>query len=168
MQDAIGRKWQCSTIQLDFNLPERFEMEYVDAANTRQRPIMIHRALLGSIERFFGILTENYAGAFPCWLAPIQARLMPVNADAEAHCVDLARQLRDQGIRADVATGAKIGKSVRDAQMEKVPVMVVVGPRDIEAGVVSVRTFGDDAVTEMPQGELVDRLLRCNTERTAF
>jgi threonyl-tRNA synthetase len=102
VQDAIGRKWQCSTIQLDFNLPERFGMEYVSAENTRQRPIMIHRALLGSIERFFGILTENFAGAFPLWMAPLQCRLLPVNAECEGACQDLLAQLKDSRLRADM------------------------------------------------------------------
>lgn len=102
VQDAIGRKWQCSTIQLDFNLPERFEMEYVDAENTKQRPIMIHRAILGSIERFFGILTENYMGAFPVWLAPVQCRLLPVNAACEEFCTGLLDQLKAAGVRAEM------------------------------------------------------------------
>jgi hypothetical protein len=102
MQDAIGRKWQCSTIQLDFNLPERFGIEYVDADNVKKRPIMIHRALLGSIERFFGILTENYAGAFPVWLAPLQCRLLPVNAECEAACQGLLGKLKDARVRAEM------------------------------------------------------------------
>lgn len=102
MQDAIGRKWQCSTVQLDFNLPERFDMHYIDRDNNKQRPIMLHRAILGSIERFFGILIENYAGAFPAWLAPVQCRILPVNADCKEHCEKLLRRMKDRGIRADM------------------------------------------------------------------
>jgi threonyl-tRNA synthetase len=100
LQDAIGRKWQCSTIQLDFNLPERFGMEYTTPENTKERPIMIHRAILGSIERFFGVLTENYAGAFPLWLAPEQVRLLPVNADAEEFCRGVLERLKAARVRA--------------------------------------------------------------------
>jgi threonyl-tRNA synthetase len=102
LQDSIGRKWQCSTIQLDFNLPERFDMEYVDKENTRQRPIMIHRAVLGSVERFFGILTEDCAGAFPAWLAPMQCRVLPVNTACEEHCYDFVTRMKQAGIRADM------------------------------------------------------------------
>lgn len=102
VQDAIGRKWQCSTIQLDFNLPERFEMTYIDSENEKQRPIMVHRAILGSIERFFGILTENYAGAFPTWLAPVQCRLLPVNAGCEEYCHKLKQTLRSAGVRVEL------------------------------------------------------------------
>jgi hypothetical protein len=102
VQDAIGRKWQCSTIQLDFNLPERFEMQFVASDNTKQRPIMIHRAILGSVERFFGILTENYAGAFPAWLAPVQCQLLPVSESCEDFCEALMKQMRQSGLRAEM------------------------------------------------------------------
>jgi threonyl-tRNA synthetase len=102
VQDAIGRKWQCSTVQLDFNLPERFDIVYHDSDTVRQRPIMLHRAILGSIERFFGILIENYAGAFPAWLAPVQCRLLPVNEACEAYCSELRQRMKDAGIRVDM------------------------------------------------------------------
>lgn len=102
LQDSIGRKWQCSTIQLDFNLPSRFEMEYVDRENTKQQPIMIHRAIFGSIERFFGILTEDCAGAFPTWLAPVQCRLLPVNSSSEDFCSEYVKRMKAEGIRADM------------------------------------------------------------------
>ena len=102
MQDAIGRRWQCSTCQLDFNLPERFDLSYVDADGTEQRPIMVHRAIFGSIERFFGILIENFAGAFPAWVAPVQCRVLPVNQECEEFCSDLVKRMKTQGIRADM------------------------------------------------------------------
>ena len=102
VQDAIGRKWQCSTIQLDFNLPQRFGMQYIDSENVKQQPIMIHRAILGSIERFFGILTENFAGAFPAWLAPVQCRVLPVNAACEDYCQELKQTLLNAGVRVEM------------------------------------------------------------------
>eukprot|EP01025_Chloroclados_australasicus_P026768 TRINITY_DN26588_c1_g2_i1.p2 TRINITY_DN26588_c1_g2~~TRINITY_DN26588_c1_g2_i1.p2 ORF type:complete len:172 (+),score=13.82 TRINITY_DN26588_c1_g2_i1:1-516(+) len=143
-------------------------MEYIDRENNRQRPIMIHRAVLGSIERFFGILTENYAGAFPLWLAPVQVRLLPVNAKCEDYCADLLRQLKDSGVRAEMAAGEKLGKSIRNAELDKVPVVCVIGQRDIDAGVVSVRTYSEGEVGQMPVAELCERLRRANAERTGF
>lgn len=109
MQDSIGRKWQCSTIQLDFNLPARFEMEYVDRENTKQQPIMIHRAIFGSIERFFGILTEDCAGAFSTWLAPVQCRLLPVNSGSEEFCSEYVKRMKAEGIRAEMVRPAPPG-----------------------------------------------------------
>ena len=102
LQDSIGRKWQCSTIQLDFNLPQRFEMEYTDRENNKQQPIMIHRAIFGSVERFMGILTEDCMGAFPAWLAPLQCRVIPVNAACEDACQDLVEELKASGCRVDM------------------------------------------------------------------
>lgn len=138
--DAIGREWQLSTIQCDFTLPERFELEYVGQDGDRHRPVMVHRAILGSLERFIGVLTEHYAGAFPTWLAPVQARVLTVtdaqNAFAEEACSELIRQ----GIRAEVDTrNEKLGFKVREAQLAKIPYMLVVGDKEVEAGSVNVR-----------------------------
>ena len=142
-RDALGRSWQMSTIQLDFNFPERFELEYTAADGSRQRPVMIHRALFGSIERFFGILTEHYAGAFPAWLAPVQVVGIPV-ADAHVEYLeDVAKQLKSHGIRVEVdASDDRMAKKIVTQTNQKVPFMLLAGDRDVEAGAVSFR-FGD-------------------------
>ncbi|NJM20019.1 MAG: threonine--tRNA ligase [Richelia sp. RM2_1_2] len=141
IQDAIGRLWQCSTIQVDFNLPERFDMQYVADDDTKQRPIMIHRAIFGSIERFFGILIENYAGDFPLWLAPIQCRLLPVSDEVREYAESAAKELHKEGLRVEVdSSGERLGKQIRNAQLEKIPVVAVVGKREMENQNLSVRT----------------------------
>jgi threonyl-tRNA synthetase len=138
--DAIGRLWQLTTIQCDFALPERFELEFMGEDNQRHRPVIIHRAILGSIERFTGVLTEHYAGAFPMWLAPEQVRIVAIADRHSEHARDLASRLKDAGLRAGVDDGNQtVSKKVRDAQILKVPYVLVVGDREIEAGTVSVR-----------------------------
>lgn len=143
IKDAIGRKWQCSTVQVDFNLPERFGLEYTDKDGARQRPIMIHRAILGSIERFFGILVENYAGAFPLWLAPVQLRLLPVSDDFVPYCQEVAAAMRAEGLRVEVMGRNSMGKMIRNAEKAKTPVMAVVGAKEVEGRTLSVRTYAD-------------------------
>ncbi|MDK6419059.1 threonine--tRNA ligase [Actinotignum timonense] len=139
-RDAIGRTWQMSTIQLDFNLPERFGLEYTAPDGSRQRPVMIHRALFGSIERFLGVLVEHYAGAFPAWLAPVQVRLVPVAETFNEYCEDIARRLREQHIRAEVDTSDdRFGKKIRNAAKEKIPFTLIAGGDDVDAGAVSFR-----------------------------
>ncbi|MEL6461599.1 MAG: threonine--tRNA ligase [Cyanobacteria bacterium J06621_15] len=141
IQDAIGRLWQCSTIQVDFNLPERFDMQYVADDDTKKRPIMIHRAIFGSIERFFGILIENYAGDFPLWLAPIQCRLLPVSDEVREYAESVAEELHKEGLRVEVdGSGERLGKQIRNAELEKIPVVAVVGKREMENQSLSVRT----------------------------
>ncbi len=141
IRDAIGRLWQCSTIQVDFNLPERFDMEYVAADGSRKRPIMIHRAIFGSLERFFGILIENYAGLFPLWLAPVQVRLLPVSDKQRDYADQWVQQLKKQGFRAEVdQSGDRLGKMIRTAELEKIPVIAVIGKREVESETLSVRT----------------------------
>jgi threonyl-tRNA synthetase len=143
VKDALGRSWQMSTIQLDFNFPERFELEYTAADGSRQRPVMIHRALFGSIERFFGILTEHYAGAFPAWLAPVQVVGIPVADGHIPYLNGLATQLKMHGIRAEVdASDDRMAKKIVNHTNQKVPFMLVAGDRDVEANAVSFR-FGD-------------------------
>lgn len=143
VKDALGRTWQMSTIQLDFNMPERFELEYTAADGSRQRPVLIHRALFGSIERFFGVLTEHYAGAFPAWLAPVQVVGIPV-ADAHVEYLeDVAAQLKTHGVRVEVdASDDRMAKKIVNQTNQKVPFMLLAGDRDVEAGAVSFR-FGD-------------------------
>jgi threonyl-tRNA synthetase len=139
-KDAIGRTWQMSTIQVDFQLPQRFELEYVANDSTRQRPVMIHRALFGSIERFFGVLTEHYAGAFPPWLAPVQAIGIPVADTFNDYLDGVMKQMRAAGIRVDLDTSDdRMQKKVRNAQMQKIPFMVIAGEEDVSAGAVSFR-----------------------------
>ena len=140
LSDSLGRTWQCGTIQLDMQMPERFELEYVGEDGEKHRPIMIHRALLGSIERFIGVITEHFAGAFPTWLSPVQVKVLPVTDRAADYAKGIASQLDDQGFRVEVdGRNEKIGRKIRDAQLEKIPYMLVVGDRDMEAGTVSVR-----------------------------
>ena len=140
LADSLGRTWQCGTIQLDMQMPERFELEYVGEDGEKHRPIMIHRALLGSIERFIGVITEHFAGAFPTWLNPVQVKVLPVTDRAAEYAKDVAEKLDAQGFRVEVdGRNEKIGKKIREAQLEKIPYMLVVGDRDMEAGTVSVR-----------------------------
>ena len=146
VKDAIGREWQMSTIQFDFNLPERFHLTYHGDDGKEHQPYMVHRALLGSLERFFGVLVEHYAGAFPLWLAPEQARVLPISEKVLPAAETLAETLRGAGFRVKVdRSSEKLGAKIRDAQMEKVPYMLILGAREAEAGVVSVRhrTAGD-------------------------
>eukprot|EP00798_Chlamydomonas_sp_ICE-L_P007424 gene7424-557_t len=168
IQDAIGRKWQCSTIQLDYNLPARFEMEYTDAANTKQAPIMIHRAIFGSIERFFGILTENYAGAFPVWLAPMQVRMLPINDEVMPYCQEVLATLRAAGIRAEILGGASLPKLVRNAQKAKIPVVCIVGKQEVEDKTLSVRLHGSIELGAMPKEKLMAKVQRAIAEKGAF
>ncbi len=143
VKDALGRSWQMSTIQLDFNMPDRFELEYTAADGSRQRPVLIHRALFGSIERFFGILTEHYAGAFPAWLSPVQVVGIPVADEHIAYLEDVAAQLRSRGVRVEVdASDDRMAKKIVNHTAQKVPFMLLAGDRDVEAGAVSFR-FGD-------------------------
>jgi len=144
IKDALGRPWQLGTIQFDFNLPERFNLSYIGEDGKEHQPYMVHRALLGSLERFFGILIEHYAGAFPVWLAPEQVRVLPITAGQLEYARGIERRLREADVRVTVdADNEKLGAKIRKAQLEKVPYMLVVGGRDAEAGVVSVRSRAD-------------------------
>ncbi|MDQ2725553.1 MAG: threonine--tRNA ligase [Actinomycetota bacterium] len=145
VRDAIGRRWQVSTLQVDLQMPQRFDMSYVGADNNRHRPFMIHRALFGSIERFFAILVEHYAGAFPTWLAPVQVRILPVRDDHQGYAEQVATRLRSQGFRVDVvAADEPLGGRVRRGKIEKLPYVLVVGDDDVEAGTVGVNRRGED------------------------
>jgi threonyl-tRNA synthetase len=144
--DAIGRSWQLTTVQFDFNLPARFGLEYVGEDGARHQPLMVHRALLGSIERFFGVLIEHYAGAFPAWLAPVQAKVLPVSEKFEEYAKQVTEQLAGAGFRVLLDNrNEKLQAKIRDAQLEKVPYMLIVGGKEAEASTVSVRhrTKGD-------------------------
>ncbi|WP_246118229.1 threonine--tRNA ligase [Corynebacterium canis] len=156
-RDAIGRTWQMSTVQLDFNLPERFNLEYTASDGTKKRPIMIHRALFGSIERFFGVLLEHYAGAFPAWLAPHQVVGIPVADDFVPHLEDVCAKLRERGIRAEVDTSDdRMQKKIRNHTTGKVPFMLLAGARDVAAGAVSFRFLDGSQVNGVPVAEAVE------------
>ena len=159
IKDALGRPWQLGTVQFDFNLPERFDLVYTGADGKEHRPYMVHRALLGSIERFFGILIEHYAGAFPAWLAPEQARILPVSDKAIGYAEKVCALLRGEGFRVDIdRTPEKLGAKIREAAMQKVPYQIVVGPRDEAAGTVSVRSRADGDLGAMGAEAFAARL----------
>lgn len=159
IKDALGREWQCGTVQLDFQLPARFELEYVATDGSRQKPVMIHRALLGSIERFMAILIEHHAGAFPMWLAPVQARVLSVSEKAAAYAEEVAAALKAGGVRAEADLGAdKLGAKIRKAQMDKIPYMLVVGEKDMTARVVSPRTREGQQLPACSIDDIVRRL----------
>ncbi|MBC5798047.1 threonine--tRNA ligase [Sphaerospermopsis sp. LEGE 00249] len=159
IKDAIGRLWQCSTIQVDFNLPQRFEMEYIASDGSRQQPIMIHRAIFGSLERFFGILIENYAGDFPLWLAPVQLRLLPVSDDCREYATSVANDLQKSGFRVELdRSGERLGKQIRTAELEKIPVVAVVGKKEVENKTLSVRSRKSGDLGVLNLAELVKYL----------
>ncbi|MBU3734455.1 MAG: threonine--tRNA ligase [Candidatus Planktophila sp.] len=166
-KDAIGRTWQMSTIQVDFQLPQRFELEYSAADGTRQRPVMIHRALFGSIERFFGVLTEHYSGAFPPWLAPVQAIGIPVADTFADYLGEVMIQMRKAGIRAELdASDDRMQKKVRNAQMQKIPFMVIAGEEDQKAGAVSFRYRNGEQKNGIPIADAIAEIKKVVAERT--
>ena len=155
-KDAIGRTWQMSTIQVDFQLPQRFELEFAAADGSRQRPVMIHRALFGSIERFFGVLTEHYSGAFPPWLAPVQVMAIPVAEAFTDYLEGVVKQMKSAGIRAELdASDDRMQKKVRNAQMQKIPYMIIAGEEDMQAGAVSFRYRNGDQKNGIPIAEAI-------------
>ena len=166
-KDAIGRTWQMSTIQVDFQLPQRFELEYSATDGTRQRPVMIHRALFGSIERFFGVLTEHYSGAFPPWLAPVQAIGIPVADTFGDYLGDVIQQMRKAGIRAELdSSDDRMQKKVRNAQMQKIPFMVIAGEEDQKAGAVSFRYRNGEQKNGIPIKDAIAEIKKVVQERT--
>lgn len=159
--DAIGRTWQCATVQLDFSMPERFELEYVDEDGTRKRPVMIHRTVLGSLERFIGVLLENYAGALPAWLSPVQVSLLPVADRHVEYCEKIAKELSEASVRTSLDDSKEsVGKKIRNAEMQKSPYMLVVGDKEIESGKLSVRSYVDGDLGEMSLDMLVKQVLK--------
>ncbi|WP_372403432.1 threonine--tRNA ligase [Sanguibacter suaedae] len=165
-KDAIGRTWQMSTIQLDFNLPEKFDLEYAAADGTRQRPVMIHRALFGSIERFFAVLTEHYAGAFPAWLAPVQVLAVPVAEPFNDYLADVVAQLRTHGIRAELDDSSdRFAKKIRTASTQKIPFVLIAGGEDAEAGAVSFRYRDGRQDNGVPVAEAIDRVVAAVRDR---
>ena len=156
--DVLGRLWQLSTVQFDFNMPARFEMEYVGEDGERHRPVMVHRALFGSVERFFGVLVEQYAGAFPLWLAPVQAGIIPISERHEAYANELMAKLQKAGLRVEVDhRNEKMNAKIRDYTLQKIPYLLIVGDKEAEAGAVSLRVRGQGDKGSMPFEEFVNR-----------
>ena len=159
IEDSLGRTWQCGTIQLDMNLPERFQIDYVGEDGQKHRPIMIHRACFGSMERFIGILTEHYAGAFPTWMAPVQVKILPISEKHVEYAKELAKQMHRDYVRVEVDDRSeKIGYKIRQAQMAKVPYMLVVGDKEVEEGTVNVRKHGGDELGSVPFEEFFNSI----------
>ena len=168
IEDAIGRMWQCSTIQLDFNLPERFKLDYIAADGSKQRPIMIHRAIFGSLERFFGIMTENYAGDYPFWLAPEQVRLLPVTDEVQPYAERLLDQLTQVGVRATIdRSGDRLGKLIRTGEQMKIPVLAVIGAKEAEQNSVSLRSRRDGDLGVVTMADLLRAVQNANAQRAA-
>lgn len=160
LEDAIGRTWQCGTIQLDFQMPERFDLTYVDKDNEKKRPVMVHRTILGSMERFMGILIEHFAGKFPVWIAPVQASILPISDKFNDYAYDLKKNMEDKGIRVEVDDRAeKIGFKIREAQMQRIPYMLVVGEKEVEQNLVSVRKRDHGDLGQKQIDEFVEGLL---------
>jgi threonyl-tRNA synthetase len=146
VKDALGRQWQLGTVQLDYNLPERFDLTYIDAQDQRQRPVMIHRAPFGSLERFVGVLIEHCGGNFPVWLAPVQVKVLPIADDQVAYAREVAQTLQARGYRVEVDTrNEKVGYKIRQAELAKIPYMLVLGKREVEEQCVNVRRHGEQA-----------------------
>jgi threonyl-tRNA synthetase len=168
-QDALEREWQLGTVQVDYNLPERFELEYVAEDGTRKRPVMLHRAPFGSLERLIGILIEEYAGDFPTWLAPIQIRLLPVGNDFVDYAKMAVAQMQAVGVRAQAdLSGERLGKMIRNAEKEKIPVMAVVGAKEMESNTLSVRTRGGGELGALTIEHVLERLVKANAEQDNF
>ena len=166
IEDAIGRLWQCSTIQLDFNLPERFDLHYVAADGSRAQPIMIHRAIFGSLERFFGIMIENYAGDFPFWLAPEPIRLLPVTDEVLPWAEQVLARLQAAGVRASLdRSGERLGKLIRNGERQKIPVLGVIGAREAETGTVNLRSRRDGDLGSVAVADLVAAAVEASTRR---
>lgn len=169
LEDSIGRTWQCGTIQLDFQLPQRFEMEYVGEDGQKHRPIMVHRVIFGSIERFIGILIEHYAGKFPVWLSPVQVKILPITERQEAYARKLYAEMKTQGIRAELdLRNEKIGYKIREAQMEKVPYMLVLGEKEAQDGLAAVRRRDKGDMGAMPADEFIALIKKEIAEKAAF
>ena len=159
IQDSLGRTWQCGTIQLDYQLPGRFDLEYTGADGEKHCPVMIHRVVFGSIERFIGIITEHFAGAFPVWLSPVQVKVMPITDRTADYAKDVAAKLSAAGVRVETdLRNEKIGYKIREAQMQKTPYMLVIGDREAESGAVAVRTRGGEDLGAMPLDEFIERI----------
>ena len=169
LQDSIGRTWQCGTIQLDFQMPQRFELEYTGEDGAKHRPIMIHRAIYGSMERFIGILIEHYAGKFPVWLAPVQVKVLSITDRSKEYAESVCAMLKDRGVRAELdVRNEKIGYKIREAKLEKVPYVIVVGDKEAQDGTVNVNKRDAEEKFDMTKEAFADLLVKENAEKTVF
>lgn len=169
VRDALDREWQLGTVQVDYNLPERFDIEYVAEDGTRKRPVMIHRAPFGSLERLIGILIEEYAGDFPLWLAPVQARLLPVSQEQLPFAREVAEKMRSLGIRAEAdSSNERLGKLIRNAEKEKIPVMAVIGAKEVESNSLSIRTRAAGELGTIPVAEVLEKMQRAIANHDNF
>lgn len=167
VKDAIGREWQMTTIQFDFNLPERFDMSYVDKDGQQKRPFMVHRALLGSLERFFGVLIEHFAGAFPMWIAPVQVKILNISDTQIDYCKELYNELKSNGFRVELdLRNEKIGYKIREAQMEKIPHMIIIGNDEMENKKVSVRLRNGENKNNLDFSEYIGVLRELDKSKT--
>jgi threonyl-tRNA synthetase len=161
IKDSLNRSWQCSTIQVDFNLPERYELEYIGSDGSRHRPIMIHRALLGSLERFMGVLVEHYAGEFPPWLAPVQVIVLTITNEQVEFATQLIEKFREKGLRVELDDrNEKLGLKIREAELAKVPYMLVIGAKEASSGEVAVRSRAKGNLGNMPVDRFLDHILK--------
>ena len=159
VRDAIGREWQTTTIQFDFNLPERFDMTYIGEDGQKHRPYMVHRALLGSIERFFGILVEHYAGAFPVWLCPEQARILPITEKQHDVACEYLKSLKAKGIRAEIDLRSEtVGSRIKDARNDRIPYIAVIGEREASSGTAAVRSRREGQIGELSVDILAEKI----------
>ena len=159
MKDCLGREWQMGTVQLDFQLPQRFNLHYIDKDGNKKTPIMIHRAIFGSFDRFIGIITEHFAGAFPVWLAPVQVRILPIADAHKEYAEKLKEQFQKEGIRVELdEREEKIGYKIREAQLQKIPYMLIIGDKEIEAGAVGVRSRKDGDIGQMSTKDFIEKI----------
>lgn len=169
LEDAIGRTWQCGTIQLDFQMPEKFDISYIDKDNEKKRPVMLHRTIFGSMERFMGILIEHYAGKFPVWLAPVQATILPISDKFNDYAYELVKELKNKGIRVEIdARAEKIGYKIREAQLQQIPYMLVVGEKEVEERLVSVRNRNEGDLGQMGVESFMERIIEENKNKKSF
>ena len=169
LRDSIGRTWQCGTIQLDFQMPQRFDLEYVGEDGQKHRPIMIHRVAFGSIERFIGILIEHFAGKFPVWLSPVQVKVLPITDRAAEYAQQLVKEMSAMGLRAEAdLRKEKIGRKILDAENEKVPYKLVIGDKEMEEGTVSVRRRGEGDIGSMQKEKFFEMVKEENDTKKIF
>jgi threonyl-tRNA synthetase len=169
LEDSIGRTWQCGTIQLDFQLPQRFDLEYIGEDGQKHQPIMVHRVVFGSIERFIGILIEHFAGKFPVWISPLQVKILPITDKQADYANEICKKMREAGIRVKVdSRSEKIGYKIREAQMEKVPYMLVIGAKEEEEGMVAVRRRDKGDMGAVSADEFIQTVLGDIANKTAF
>jgi threonyl-tRNA synthetase len=160
IKDALNRTWQCGTIQLDMSLPERFDLSYIDRDNEKHRPIMIHRTIYGSLERFFGILIEHFAGKFPLWIAPVQVVILPINDDLAPYATRLGGNLTKSALRVEIDSRTEsLNKKIRDAQLNKIPLILTIGKKEKESGTLSVRTLDGSVKYGITHEDFIERVL---------